>query len=372
MSSLQAQRVRSNRRLMLAIALFVLFDLGTLAFNFQIAHQVEQDAVAINLSGRQRMLSQRTTKAALLATLPERTAGLRQASAEEAQAAWKLFRHTLDAFEHGGMATGGNGRPAELHAVEGAAIPLVRQAQQLAAQAQDVDIDTLVRFASDNNDELLRLMNALTSELERQSVAAVARLRLAQTLAFCLSLGNFFLILREMQRARRRAEREAVTDPLTRLLNRGGLYASLERALAHYRETGEPLGVILLDLDGFKAVNDTCGHAAGDDALVETARRINEWLPEGWRAGRLGGDEFAVICRGADEAQLQQMAERLDMQLADIPVGGCRVSASVGYASASAVADCSADALMAAADAAMFVHKNEKRHFHIRRPPRNS
>lgn len=359
---------RRNHRLILAIAAFVLLDLGTLAFNFQIARLVEQDALAINLAGRQRMLSQRTTKAALLATLPWRSGEQRAQATAEALEAWRLFRTTLDAFADGGQTAGGHGQAVILHAVEGRAAVLVRQARELVARLPadpgPAGIDALAQFASEHNIGLLRLMNELTSELEAQSVAAVFRLRVAQTLAFSLSLGNFFLILLQMQRSRRQAEQDAVTDALTGLYNRGGLYAGLEGAIARYQQEQRPLGVILLDLDGFKAVNDHFGHAAGDAALVETARRISQWAQAHWLAGRLGGDEFAVICPDTDAARLADAAAQLTTALADIRVGSLSVSASVGHASAEALQPCSADGLMAQADAAMFTHKYGKRRSH--------
>lgn len=351
-------------RLIVAIAAFVVLDLGILAFNFQIARQVEQDAVAINLSGRQRMLSQRITKAGLLATHPESSEATRMAATQELAEAYALFLNTLEAFAQGGETLGGNGHPVRLEAVSGQAALLVGNARGLLAdwpRAPETMAGTnaFAHFLGANNLKILGTMNELTSELERQSVAAVSRLRVAQTIAFLLSLANFFLILSEMNRARKNAERLSITDPLTGLMNRAGLYRMLEIEVGKTQSNRSPLAVLLLDLDGFKAVNDTFGHSAGDHTLVEAARRLRDWMLPDWTGGRLGGDEFALVCPGLDHAAAQQAAIDLSAQLGALPGGKLLVSASVGWAVARP--GCDADSLIAAADAAMYSQKTGKR-----------
>src|SRR5690606_34393621 len=89
---------------------------------------------------------------------------------------------------------------------------------------------------------------------------------------------------------------QAVTDPLTGLANRSLLMERLAAALAV--PDGPPVGVLLLDLDGFKEVNDTHGHAAGDRVLVAVAQRLRACMRAGDTAGRLGGDEFLAVLEG--------------------------------------------------------------------------
>ncbi len=103
-----------------------------------------------------------------------------------------------------------------------------------------------------------------------------------------------------------RSQQEADTDSLTGLLNRRGMQREMGRDRAQ-----TSLGVLAIDLDGFKRVNDTLGHAAGDAVLVETARRIRSVVRQGDIVARLGGDEFVVVLIGADRGFLGSVAERI-------------------------------------------------------------
>jgi len=352
-----------KKHLALAVATFVLLDLATLAFSYTIGRQVESDAVAINLAGRQRMLSQRITKAALLASNPQRTAAQRAASLAELDLADQTFRQTLLAFSQGGQTMGGDGRLVRLESVQGNAALLIGEVHGLLNQWPELPRDAVAlehfaQFMTDKNGEILDAMNQLTTELERQSIASVMRLRLAQTSAFLLSLGNFLFILHGMQRARARAEAISSTDTLTGLLNRGGLYRALEAAIERLPESDAPLGVMMLDLNEFKTINDQFGHAAGDATLREVARRLLDFCGPAWVCGRLGGDEFAVVCPGLAEDALAEAALQLSRILSGIPGGGLTVSASVGWAPAHVGQ--AADDVIALADAKMYSAKRER------------
>jgi diguanylate cyclase (GGDEF)-like protein len=331
--------VKMKNRLALAVATFVLLDLGTLAFSYTIARAVEMDAVAINLAGRQRMLSQRITKAALLATSLQRSAAQRAESATELGQADHIFRKTLLAFANGGETMGGDGRLVQLEQVQGRAALLVGEVHGVLNQWPQVPTDAaelakFSQFMNERNVDILDSMNQLTTELERGSIATVSRLRIAQTLAFILSLVNFSFILRGMYRARFAAETASSTDALTGLLNRGGLYRELEAAIERHSGSNVPLGVMMLDLNEFKVVNDTFGHAAGDATLREVARRLKDFCERGWVCGRLGGDEFAVVCPGIAAKSLEATAQQLGHILSGVPGGERTVSASVGWACA--------------------------------------
>ena len=110
----------------------------------------------------------------------------------------------------------------------------------------------------------------------------------------------------------RRLERMAYRDPLTGLPNRRLLRARAEQALALARRGGGEVGLIFLDLDGFKQINDRLGHLAGDEVLQEVAVRIGEAIREADTAARIGGDEFAVLLPEIEgEGGALQVADRL-------------------------------------------------------------
>jgi diguanylate cyclase (GGDEF)-like protein len=105
--------------------------------------------------------------------------------------------------------------------------------------------------------------------------------------------------------------RQALTDPLTGLANRSLFMDRLEVALARSARKAGSVSVIFIDLDRFKLVNDTLGHAEGDTMLVGVAERLRNCLRRGETAARLGGDEFAVLLDEADEAAPAHVAERI-------------------------------------------------------------
>ena len=108
-----------------------------------------------------------------------------------------------------------------------------------------------------------------------------------------------------------RMQRLAATDPLTGVANRTTFQAALELATAAVSRTGEPLSLIAIDLDDFKAVNDTHGHAAGDQILIAATCAWHGALRARDVLARLGGDEFAAILPGSDAAEAARIAERL-------------------------------------------------------------
>jgi diguanylate cyclase (GGDEF)-like protein len=152
---------------------------------------------------------------------------------------------------------------------------------------------------------------------------------------------------------------QALHDALTGLPNRALFTDRIQHALVQGRRRGTSCGVIFLDLDRFKTVNDSLGHAAGDELLVAVARRIDESLRSADTAARLGGDEFAVLLEdlaGPEEAVL--VAERISESLhAPVTVQGREVfvSSSVGIA----VGRVSAHELLRQADVAMYRAKSE-------------
>jgi len=148
-----------------------------------------------------------------------------------------------------------------------------------------------------------------------------------------------------------RLRTEASTDPLTGVANRRAWEAEAARSLAAAARTGEPLTIAILDLDGFKQVNDRDGHVAGDDLLRQVA---GEWLTRVRASdllGRHGGDEFVVCLPNTDAAGAGEVLQRLDT---DLPIGW-----SVGTATARP--GDSLAALLQRADAQLYEDKRLRR-----------
>ena len=150
-------------------------------------------------------------------------------------------------------------------------------------------------------------------------------------------------------------------DPLTGLYNRRRFHQELERQLVYVRRYGEPGALVLLDLDGFKGINDTLGHRAGDEVLQEVARALRSMVRETDVPARLGGDEFAVLVPRTDlqtaRALAQQVLDGLrqrTVMLNDEPV---RLTASLGIAAFPADGD-TVDTLLAQADVALYAPKD--------------
>jgi diguanylate cyclase (GGDEF)-like protein len=159
-------------------------------------------------------------------------------------------------------------------------------------------------------------------------------------------------LLRERDSARR--------DRLTRLWNSRYLHETLEREIYRCRRYGRPFGLLVVDLDGFKAVNDTAGHEAGDRVLQVVGRVIRENCRATDTPARLGGDEFAVILPEASRLTVPRYALKLVDLIgrAPFPPGLPRVTASVG-AIAFERAPESVEAALGAADEAMYAAKRD-------------
>jgi len=149
----------------------------------------------------------------------------------------------------------------------------------------------------------------------------------------------------------------ATTDPLTRLANRRGFLAGYERQLANSGRHRQPLGLLLLDIDGFKQVNDHHGHPTGDRVLQALASALHSAVRSGDVVGRLGGDELAVAVPGADRPACRRLAARIQAGFAETTRSfGVPCTVSIGIASTTVT---ERHHLMAAADRALYRSKGE-------------
>ncbi|MDP3714348.1 MAG: GGDEF domain-containing protein [Mycobacteriales bacterium] len=161
--------------------------------------------------------------------------------------------------------------------------------------------------------------------------------------------------------ARHSADLQAVSalalhDPLTGLPNRVLLLDRLRHALSSQSRRGGQVGVLFLDLDGFKAVNDGYGHAAGDEVLRVVAARLRQAVRSGDTAARLAGDEFVVVCEGVDgPAALAVAASRIESALAaPMDLEGRTVCLGVSVGISLAVGGQTAEDVLRAADTRMY------------------
>jgi diguanylate cyclase (GGDEF)-like protein len=226
-------------------------------------------------------------------------------------------------------------------------LPIERAAVMLAGGdvlADDGVDDTRVdlRLPIGSGDELVLAIERELGEEEMSFVRAIAN-----------TLGTALARLRSEERMRH----EAVHDPLTGLANRTLLRDRLEHALARsQREEERATGVLFVDLDNFKQVNDAYGHAAGDAVLVELGRRLRAAVRPADTVARLGGDEFVVVCEEVDADDVMTLGRRLLAAVGEpLTVRGVQheLTASIGIA----LGRTDPDALLGDADAAVYQAK---------------
>jgi len=169
----------------------------------------------------------------------------------------------------------------------------------------------------------------------------------------------------ELLRAQIRIRREASTDPLTGLSNRTSILETLAQALARSSREKSPVGVAVIDLDHFKSVNDSLGHLAGDEALREVVRRMQENLRPYDHLGRYGGDEFLLVVGGMDMDGVVAMADRLLQAVSRDPIvamgGKIHQTITIGVAGSHGYGETSREEIVGAADAALLKAKREGR-----------
>jgi diguanylate cyclase (GGDEF)-like protein len=186
-------------------------------------------------------------------------------------------------------------------------------------------------------------------------------LTIVLTVVFALTGGLMVAARRELVAQRATARSEALHDPLTELHNRRALYAFLERREQGRRGT-DRLGLVLIDLDGFKQVNTIHGHHGGDAALTAAARALGDAARDTDLVARLGGDEFAIVLPDTTPDAVHAIAARAIVAVTAaaeaLELQGIALGASAGVAMLPDDA-ADADALLAAADAALRAAKRD-------------
>jgi two-component system cell cycle response regulator len=157
----------------------------------------------------------------------------------------------------------------------------------------------------------------------------------------------------------------ATHDFLTNLLNRSEILAALDREFARCGREEKPVSVILADIDHFKRINDTLGHAAGDDVLKEVSRRLKADLRAYDVVGRYGGEEFLIILPGCNLANGARRADEIRKTVAQEPIhtahGKASATVSMGVTSTSIHHDCSPSEFLHEADVSLYAAKKNGR-----------
>jgi len=287
-------------------------------------------------------------------------------AAEEAlRAREKLLRRLAEALPIGVLQATADGRIVytneRLHQILGAG-PVPDLAEQLATVAcqdrlaLDAAIDSALRSGIDADMEVQ--IQPTPDDRARRCMVRLRALadELGMTTGAILTLED----VTESARLRAELERRATHDMLTRVMNRASVIAIIENALA--RPGTDGTAAIFVDLDRFKAVNDSLGHAAGDELLRIVADRLAIAVRADDALGRIGGDEFLVVCSGIrDVGPARRVAERISRALQrPVHVAGTtldmQASLGVAYSGRRSI---TADALVARADAAMYESKRQ-------------
>jgi two-component system, cell cycle response regulator len=178
--------------------------------------------------------------------------------------------------------------------------------------------------------------------------------REGELLARVHAAGRMKILQEELVEQTQRLENQLFEDPLTRLYNRRFLFSQLEALASGARRHGRPLAVAMVDLDGFKAVNDTHGHEAGDEVLIAAAEALQRALRAEDVLGRLGGEEFLALLPDTDADAAARTSERLRAAVAAAG-GPVAVTASVGWAVLEDAEE--PDAVVRRADSALYAAK---------------
>lgn len=320
------------------LLLIAFLTLGSHLVTDSIIRRQQDTARLVNLSGRQRMLSQRIIKIAIERAIHRTPKG--------DHAAQRVLRESVDrmALVHKGLMHGSDALQipvppdSVIQVYTGGQWNLDAQVQKFLVHANMLANEPAARVSLSDPDllqieeagrtPLLNSLDAAVIASQQYSEQSIQRLRrlLAglSSLMLIILLAEALLLYRPLFKRLDSQQRHLLsigrTDPLTGCLNRRAFEERADAAVDRARQTGEPLSVLSLDLDHFKAVNDTYGHAAGDLVLKALAGVLNNQARSSDLLFRVGGEEFLLLLPHAAEPSLAAIADRFRLAVETIPV----------------------------------------------------
>lgn len=373
-----ARRIR--RAYVLALSIVATMTVAVFMVEERSLLRFEQSATILNVAGKQRMLSQRVAMFSHQFAYARNEGVARLAAGnllkttnEMADSyAWLLEKAPL-------LGSGGQMTPAteavyfdEPHAVDRRLAAYMAKVNAMLESEGDARKARYNAIHFDAADILVSALDAAVLQLERDAradIASARNLRLVMMVAVLLTLiAEWLLIFRPLARtieektraleaAREEVSYAALHDPLTGLPNRRMLGEILTTTLAQAKRRRKPMTVCHIDLDLFKGINDTMGHATGDAVLKHAATVLENATRDSDFVARVGGDEFVVVdCMFGDPDGVMVMAQRiLDRMARPFEAEGhtCRITTSIGIAEYDPEDD-DLEAMMHRADIALY------------------
>ena len=182
----------------------------------------------------------------------------------------------------------------------------------------------------------------------------------ALTLMACLWSTRVRMQRADLMQEEEQAKRQARLDPLTGLGNRRAFDERLDRAIDHARVQGEPLSVIVADLDDFKVINDAYGHLNGDEVLRAAAAAMRAAVRDHDACYRWGGDEFAVLLPGVEQEVAEKVAERVSTSIVASCIRPGGDPQTLAWGTAELASHMQASDLLASADLALMTRKHKR------------
>jgi len=229
-----------------------------------------------------------------------------------------------------------------------------------AARKIDPDIQALILTGSASVETAVEALRAGVYDYLTKPLESMTSFELALSRA----LERRYLI-KENKRLFEEIQRLAVTDSLTGLYNRHKLQDSLDTELERAKRYSRPLSVIMIDMDKLKVINDTSGHAAGDEALKLVARSIQRSIRKVDLGTRFGGDEFIVLLPEADREEAAAVAKRIREAILAVEFESGKLSVSMGVVQWHSGFETSKDFVHAADEAMYLAKRSEGEKLHV-------